>query len=55
MCMSDFSSCELLALANLFAIKINNEFFSEDTLLFATFFTVLGDTLALLATKKNKD
>ena len=51
MCLSEFSNYELLALANTFAIAINNEFSQEDVLILATFFTVLGDSLALLAIK----
>ena len=52
MCVSDFSNCELLALANTLAITINNEFSSEDVIVLATFFTVLGDSLALLSLEK---
>lgn len=52
MCISDFSNCELLAIANTLAIAINNEFSNDDVLVLATFFTVVGDSLALLAIEK---
>lgn len=49
MCISDFSNCELLAIANTIAVAINNELSNEDVLVLASFFTVLGDSLALLS------
>ena len=52
MCVSKFSNCELLALANTLAITIKKNFSNEDALLLATFFTVLGDNLALLTIEK---
>ncbi len=47
MCISDFSKCELLTIAHTLAISINNEL-PDDVVVLATFFTVLGDSLALL-------
>lgn len=49
LCVSDFSNCELLALANAISIAISNQVSKEDLLVLATFFTVIGDNLALLA------
>ena len=48
MYISGFSNCELLTFANAIAVNINNELPQEDVLVLATFFTVLGDSLALL-------
>lgn len=49
MCISDFSKCELLALANTIAISLSKDFSSEDLITLASFFTILGDMLALLS------
>lgn len=52
MCISDFSGCELLALANSLAIAFSNQLSNDDLILFAAFFTALGDNLALLSITK---
>ena len=49
MCLSDFSNCEVVALASSIAIAIGNEFSNEDLIILAAFFTALGDNLAILA------
>ena len=48
MCLSDFSYEELVILSSTLAIAISKDFSSEDLLILATFFTTLGDNLALL-------
>ena len=48
MCLSDFSNEELVVLSSTLAIAISKEFSNEDLLVLATFFTTLGDNLALL-------
>ena len=48
MCLSDFSNEDLVILSSTLAIAISKEFSSEDLLILATFFTTLGDNLALL-------
>ena len=49
MCISDFSNCELVALASSLAIAISNEFSKDDLIILAAFFTTLGDNLAILS------
>ena len=49
MCISDFSNCELIALASTIAIALSNEFPEEDLPLLSIFFTALGDNLAILS------
>ena len=49
LCISNLSNCELVALASSLAIAISNQVSKEDLLVLATFFTVIGDNLALLA------
>lgn len=48
MCLSDFSNCELIALASTIAVSFSKEFSKEDLAILSAFFTVLGDNLALL-------
>ena len=48
MCLSDFSNEDLIVLSSTLAIAISKEFSNEDLLILATFFTTLGDNLALL-------
>lgn len=47
--ISDFSKSELLALSSTIAIAISNQLSKEDIAILATFFTVLGDNLALFS------
>ena len=49
MCLSDFSNEDLVLLSSSLAIAISKEFPMEDTLILASFFTSLGDNLALLS------
>ena len=49
MCISDFSYKDLVVLASSLSIVISNELNSTDIITLATFFTVLGDNLALLS------
>lgn len=49
MCLSDFSNCELVALASTISISMSKEFSKEDLAILAVFFTALGDNLAILA------
>lgn len=52
MCISDFSTPELVTLANTLAIAISKEFSAEDMAILAAFFTILGDSLAFLSIDK---
>lgn len=49
MCISDFSNCELVALASTLSIAISKELTKEDLAILSAFFTALGDNLAILA------
>lgn len=49
MCLSDFSNCELVALASTISISMSKEFSKEDLAILSAFFTALGDNLAILA------
>lgn len=50
MCISDFSSCELISLASSLAIFLGQNFSNDDVAILAAFFTALGDNLAIIAT-----
>ena len=49
MCISDFSKCELIALASTIAIAISKDFPEEDLPSLSAFFVALGDNLAILS------
>ena len=49
MCLSEFSNCELVALASTISIAISKEFSENDMILLSAFFTALGDNLAILS------
>lgn len=49
LCLSDFSKEELVVLASTLAISISKEVSSDELAILATFFTILGDNLALLS------
>lgn len=47
MCVSDFSNCEIVALASTISIAMSKEFSKEDLAILSAFFTTLGDNLAI--------
>lgn len=49
LCLSDCSKEELVVLASTLAISIGKEVSSDELAILATFFTILGDNLALLS------
>ncbi len=49
MCISDFSNCELVALASTISIAISKEFSKEDLAILSGFFSAIGDNLAILS------
>lgn len=49
MCISDFSNCELIALASTIAIAFSKELSKEDLSILSAFLTALGDNLAILS------
>ena len=50
--LSDFSGCELVALASIVAIAISEDKTAEELGFLAAFFTSLGDNLATIALTK---
>lgn len=49
MCLSDFSNCELVALASTISIAISKEFSKEDLAILSNFFSAIGDNLGILS------
>jgi len=49
MCETNFSKCELIALANTISIAISKEFPEEDLPLLSAFFCAIGDNIAILS------
>ncbi len=49
MCISDFSNCELVALASTIAIAISKEFTQEELSVLSGFFSAIGDNLTILS------
>lgn len=49
MCISDFSNCEIVALASSLAITFSKEFSCKELIILSAFFTALGDNLAILS------
>ena len=49
LCLSNFSYEELVVLSSTLAVTISKEISKEDLIIIATFFTTLGDDLALLS------
>ena len=52
MCLSDFSSCELLLLANNIALASSKNLDAEETAILAAFLTSVADQLAIIQKKK---
>lgn len=53
MCLSEMSSCNLIALASSIAISIGENLSSDELVILAAFVTALGDNLAIIATQKS--
>lgn len=52
-CLNDLSPCELVTLANIISVSISQNLSSDDLASLAGFFTVLGDSLAVLSVSSN--
>lgn len=52
-CLNDLSPCELVTLANIISVSIAQNLSSDDLASLAGFFTVLGDSLAVLSVSSN--
>ena len=52
MCLSNLPSSELIALSGSLAVVIGQNLTSDETAILASFFTSLGDNLAIIATTK---
>ncbi len=48
-CFDNLSSCELIALASIFAIMISQGLTSSEIATLASFFSALGDNLGIIA------
>ncbi len=49
LCLSEFSNEELVVLSSSLAIAISKDFSNDELVMLATFFTTLGDNLAILS------
>lgn len=52
-CLNDLSPCELVTLANIISVSISQNLSSDELASLAGFFTVLGDSLAVLSVSSN--
>lgn len=52
-CLNDLNPCELITLANIISVSIAQNLSSDELASLAGFFTILGDSLALLAISPN--
>lgn len=52
-CLNDLNPCELVTLANIISVSIAQNLSSDELASLAGFFTVLGDSLAVLAVSPN--
>lgn len=52
-CLNDLNPCELVTLANIISVSIAQNLSSDELASLAGFFTVLGDSLAVLAISPN--
>lgn len=52
-CLNDLSPCELVTLANIISVSIAQNLSSDELASLAGFFTVLGDSLAVLSVSSN--
>lgn len=50
MCLFDLTPCELILLSASLAITFSKDFSKDELVILATFFTALGDNLAILST-----
>lgn len=52
-CLNNLSPCELVTLANIISVSIAQNLSSDELASLAGFFTILGDSLAVLAVSPN--
>lgn len=53
--LNNLNGCELVALANIFTLSIAQGLTAEEIGVLSGFFTVIGDSLALIAINNNSD
>lgn len=52
-CLNDLNPCELVTLANIISVSIAQNLNSDELASLAGFFTIIGDSLAVLSTSPN--
>ncbi len=52
-CLNNLSPCELVTLANIISVSIAQNLSSDELIALSGFFTILGDSLAVLAISPN--
>lgn len=53
-CLNDLNPCELVTLANIISVSIAQNLNSDELASLAGFFTIIGDSLAVLAVSSDK-
>lgn len=53
--LTKLSGCELVALASIFAIFLSESLNNDELAVLATFFTTIGDNLAIIATTRENE
>lgn len=51
-CFSDLNGCELVTFANIFAVTLSQGLSEEELIALASFFTIVGDSLAAISASK---
>lgn len=51
-CFNDLSGCDLIFLANAIAIALSQDMDANEVALWSSFFTIIGDNLAAIATSR---
>lgn len=52
-CLNDLNPCELVTLANIISVSLAQNLTSDELASLAGFFTILGDSLAVLSVSPN--
>lgn len=52
-CLNNLNPCELVTLANIISVSIAQNLTSDELVALSGFFTIMGDSLAVLSTSPN--
>lgn len=52
-CLNDLNPCELVTLANIISVSLAQNLSSDELIALSGFFTILGDSLAVLSVSPN--